>query len=215
MIADLVDLFATEGVIKFLHVLLRDEAQLFVAERGLDMIFYIAFITGHRALAQSRLSVFRKPLVHPLVERDVAVLGKIRALIIFNRLAELRHKLLLRFCEHAFVYWRIVILVSDNDSSFPSSVSSFADKSVAVRSFSGYYTTSSATQDTTSFETYPDLIIIITVKYFFESNFSARSADIVDRLVTHTFEYIFSYHSVYREHPAHHLKLNRVTEQAF
>ena len=136
MIAGLVDLFATEGVIKFLHVLLRDEAQLFISERRGDVIFYIAFITGHSVLAQSGLSVFREPFLHPFVERDVAFLGKVRSLIIFDRLAELWHKLLLCFGKHAFVYGRVVVLVADNDSSFPSSVSSFADKSVAVRSFS-------------------------------------------------------------------------------
>ena len=136
MISDLIDLFAAQRVIKFLHVLLRDEAQLFVAERGLDMIFYIAFITRHSVLAERGLSVFCEPFLHPFVERDVAFLGEVRSLIIFNRLTELRHKLLLCFGEHAFVYGRVVILVTDNDSSFPSSVSSFADKSVAVRSFS-------------------------------------------------------------------------------
>ena len=138
VIAGLVDFLAFEGVIEFLHVLLRDEPQLFVPECGFDMIFDIAFITVDRPRTECRLSVFLEPLLHPLAESDFTVLREVNALIIFNRPVELRHQFLLRFGEHAFVDRQAVILVTDNNSAFPASISSFADKSVAVRSFSGH-----------------------------------------------------------------------------
>ena len=128
--------FLAHRVIELLHIPLRNGAQPLAAQRRLDVMTHVAAIPADGTLAQRRLGVACEPLLDPIAQRHVALLAQIRVPVAIDGAVELRHQLFLCFGEDGFIDRRAVLLMSDDDAAFPSSVFSFANKPVAVRSFS-------------------------------------------------------------------------------
>ena len=156
----------TQRVVEFLHVPLRDGAQHLVAQHRLDVMTYVAAIPADGTLAQRRFGVACEPLLDPIAQRHVALLAQIRVAVAVDGTVELRHQFFLRFGEDGFVDRRAILLVSDDDAAFPSSVFSFANKPVAVRSFSCHSVSPLfATQThTTTLSEYPARIALSSKK---------------------------------------------------
>ena len=68
-----------------LHVLRRDERNLFAAKLRLDVVFDIIPVAFQRPRTNRAVLVFRKPAIQPLAQRHAAVLGQLYVLISSQR----------------------------------------------------------------------------------------------------------------------------------
>lgn len=130
-IGDDASLFEKSDV-ECLHVSRLDRGDLFLAEVRAHVCARVEFVFTNRGMAYD-LSFVCQPPVEPFVQRHDPILGQLHTLVDLLQFAELCHRLCLRETEDRFVDRLFVFFVPDDDACFPSSVGSFSDSSVPVR----------------------------------------------------------------------------------
>ena len=118
--------------VECLHVSCLDRGDLFLPEVRADVCARVEFVFSDRGMADD-LSFVCQPTVEPFVQRHDAVLGQLHAPVDLLQLAELCHRFRLREPEDRFVDRLFIFFVPDDDARFPSSVGSFSNSSVPVR----------------------------------------------------------------------------------
>lgn len=79
----------TKIVIEFLYLRGCEKRNSLFAERRLDILFRVGYITLHGAVTHSALHIFREPFVEPFSERHIAVLCELRVTVFLNSIVEL------------------------------------------------------------------------------------------------------------------------------
>ena len=113
-----------------LHVLRRDERNLFASKLRLDVVFDIIPVAFQRPRTNRAVLVFRKPAVQPLAQRHAAVLGQLHVLIAFNALVQLFRQRFLRLRVDVPEDRVAVCLVPQNDAPLPAPIVTFSDHPV-------------------------------------------------------------------------------------
>ena len=124
--------FFEQFYVELLHIPREDRRDFLIAEIRTDVCIRIENILVQRLRAHHILLI-AEPAVEPFVQVHEAIFVQFHPAIGFEELIKFRHCLALRLAEDRFVYRLAVLFVSDDNACFPSSVRSFSDHPVPVR----------------------------------------------------------------------------------
>ena len=125
----------SKPVVHLLNVRRCDRADLLVPQMGLDVIVRHPPVAVQGTLPHRELHVLLQPFVQPFAEGQVGVLRQLHIPVGFDAGVEFVDQLLLSSGEDTAEDGTAVLLVSDNDSALPPSVTALSYQTVAVRSF--------------------------------------------------------------------------------
>ncbi len=190
-----------ESTVELLQVVLCQFIQRDVPNLRDDVQADAALIGLLRSWADLRLGVILVPVGQPVPEGHLRphFFGLQPAAFLLE-LLEFFKALLLRFSENIFRLGVAVIIVTDDDTSFPASVLALADEPVAVRPFPCHVSHFLCNTNTyhnafgISSENRTLFLVVVAPHDFLQRDLSSRATDVVDRLTAHLLELVTTEH---------------------